>query len=66
MEKQKDNMAKKQLENRLASNKPELEKVIADRARKIENPDQQDKVRPCKCTYVPLILTCLLILAERR
>ncbi|XP_049823483.1 protein FAM107B isoform X2 [Aethina tumida] len=43
MEKQKDNMAKKQLENRLASNKPELEKVIADRARKIENPDQQDK-----------------------
>ncbi|XP_017786713.1 PREDICTED: protein FAM107B isoform X2 [Nicrophorus vespilloides] len=37
MEKVKDNKAKKELEKINAAKKPELEKVIADRARRMEN-----------------------------
>lgn len=37
LEKQKDNLAKKQLENNIAAKTPELEKVIADRAKRLQN-----------------------------
>ncbi|KAG5887502.1 hypothetical protein JTB14_023687 [Gonioctena quinquepunctata] len=40
LEKQKDNLAKKQLENHIAARAPELEKVIADRAKRLQNPNE--------------------------
>lgn len=36
LEKHKDNLAKKELENHIASKTPELEKVIADRAKRLQ------------------------------
>nr|XP_023026629.1 protein FAM107B [Leptinotarsa decemlineata] len=39
LEKQKDNLARKQLENHIAAKAPELEKVIADRAKRLQNPN---------------------------
>ncbi|CAG9773053.1 unnamed protein product [Ceutorhynchus assimilis] len=42
LEKHKDNIAKKQLEHHIADTTPELEKVIADRARRLENPVKQE------------------------
>ncbi|XP_050295981.1 protein FAM107B isoform X2 [Anthonomus grandis grandis] len=48
LERHKDNLAKKQLENHIAEKTPELEKVIADRAKRLENPvkieNEEDKV----------------------
>ncbi|XP_030749890.1 protein FAM107B isoform X2 [Sitophilus oryzae] len=48
LERHKDNLAKKQLENHIAAKVPELEKVIADRAKRLEKPDkvenEEDKV----------------------
>ncbi|KAL1512886.1 hypothetical protein ABEB36_002393 [Hypothenemus hampei] len=41
-EKHKDNVAKKQMEHNVAETTPELEKVIADRARRLENPIKQE------------------------
>ncbi|XP_045475219.1 protein FAM107B isoform X1 [Harmonia axyridis] len=45
LEKQKENLAKKQLENNIQTQKPELEKVIAERAKKLEekNNDSQNE-----------------------
>ncbi|KAJ8981634.1 hypothetical protein NQ317_000862 [Molorchus minor] len=40
LERQKDNLAKKQLENHIASKTPELEKVIADRAKRLQHPEE--------------------------
>ncbi|XP_066246508.1 protein FAM107B isoform X1 [Euwallacea similis] len=42
LEKHKDNAAKKQLEHHIAEKTPELEKVIADRARRLEGPPKQE------------------------
>lgn len=42
LEKHKDNVAKKQLESYVADKTPELEKVIADRARRLESPAKKD------------------------
>ncbi|XP_019764051.2 protein FAM107B isoform X3 [Dendroctonus ponderosae] len=42
LEKHKDNVAKKQLESYVAEKTPELEKVIADRARRLESPAKKD------------------------
>lgn len=36
LEKHKDNLAKKELENHVFSKTPELEKVIADRAKRLQ------------------------------
>ncbi|CAH1966536.1 unnamed protein product [Acanthoscelides obtectus] len=47
LEKQKDNLAKKELESYIASKTPELEKVIADRAKRLQSSpdkDEDDKV----------------------
>lgn len=44
LEKQKDNLAKKELEHHIASKTPELEKVIADRARRLQEGLQDNKV----------------------
>ncbi|CAH1154238.1 unnamed protein product [Phaedon cochleariae] len=40
LEKQKDNLAKKQLQTHVASKAPELEKVIADRAKRLQSPNE--------------------------
>lgn len=42
LEKHKDNLAKKQLDSYVAEKTPELEKVIADRARRLENPPKKE------------------------
>ncbi|KAK9889840.1 hypothetical protein WA026_007204 [Henosepilachna vigintioctopunctata] len=49
LEKQKDNLAKKELENNIQARQPELEKVIAERAKKLEgktndSQNEDDKV----------------------
>lgn len=44
LEKQKDNLAKRELENHVAAKTPELEKVIADRARRLQEGSQDNKV----------------------
>ncbi|XP_056646146.1 actin-associated protein FAM107A isoform X2 [Diorhabda carinulata] len=48
LEKQKDNLAKKQLEDHIAAQTPEFEKVIADRAKRLqsshEDKNEDDKV----------------------
>lgn len=43
LERHKDNVAKKQLEHHIAAKTPELEKVIADRARRLENPVKKEE-----------------------
>ncbi|EFA10527.2 protein FAM107B isoform X1 [Tribolium castaneum] len=43
LEKQKENLAKKQLENHLADKTPELEKVIADRAKRLQGNTNEEK-----------------------
>ncbi|KAL3269373.1 hypothetical protein HHI36_008443 [Cryptolaemus montrouzieri] len=45
LEKQKENLAKKELENSIQAQQPELEKVIAERAKKLEekNNDSQNE-----------------------
>lgn len=45
LEKQKDNLARKELENHIATKTPELEKVIADRARRLQEGNNDNKVR---------------------
>lgn len=42
LEKHKDNLAKKELEKELTQSVPELEKVIADRAKRLQEPQTQD------------------------
>lgn len=54
LEKQKDNMAKKQYENCVASRAPELEKVIADRAKRLQSNTNEDKVRERFSVFVHL------------
>ncbi|XP_018562272.1 protein FAM107B isoform X2 [Anoplophora glabripennis] len=48
LQRQKENLAKKQLENHIAAQAPELEKVIADRAKRLQHPNgeknEDDKV----------------------
>lgn len=41
LERQKDNLTKKQLENHIAAQTPELEKVIADRAKRLQHPNEE-------------------------
>ncbi|KAJ3643046.1 hypothetical protein Zmor_025784 [Zophobas morio] len=43
LEKQKENMAKKELETHLAAKTPELEKVIADRAKRMQANSMDEK-----------------------
>lgn len=44
LEKQKENLAKKELENNIQTQKPELEKVIAERAKKLEEKNNDSQV----------------------
>lgn len=44
LEKQKDNLAKKELQTHVAEKTPELEKVIADRARRLQEGTNDNKV----------------------
>jgi hypothetical protein len=43
LEKQKENLAKKEMENHMATRTPELEKVIADRAKRLQANTNDDK-----------------------
>jgi hypothetical protein len=45
LEKQKENLAKKEMENHMATRTPELEKVIADRAKRLQANTNDDKVK---------------------
>lgn len=49
LERQKDNIARRELENHVAQKTPELEKVIADRARRLQEGSQDNKVGRGSC-----------------
>lgn len=60
LEKHKDNLAKKQLDSYIAEKTPELEKVIADRARRLENPPKKEVKTVKKKQSIALLLTFFL------
>lgn len=55
LQRQKENLAKKQLENHIAAQTPELEKVIADRAKRLQHPNEE-KVSILKLNIVSELL----------
>lgn len=61
LERQKDNLAKKELENHIAAKTPELEKVIADRARRRQEGSHDDKVGSVVCVlyFCAVTVFCL-------
>lgn len=66
LEKHKDNLAKKELEHQLTQSTPELEKVIADRAKRLQDTPVQVNKQLLYIFVMKLNNTIIVFVTERR